>query len=269
MTSPSEKSSGRTLKTVTTAFQIVEELKLTGGSTITELADRLNLSKSAIFHHLNTLHENQYVIEEGNKYRLSYQFLLHGEYVRTQSQVYQAAKEHLDGLAEETDEYVQLVTEEFGKGVTLYKTSGENAVGEHYQNTTLQTRDYLHYTATGKAILSALSEDRVAEIIQSHGLPKRTQNTITKEQTLINELDRIREQGFAVNDQEEVEGLRAVGAPILLPDGEVLGAISVSGPVSRMSGRRFDQEVPESVKRVANIIEVDINMNSKIENVQP
>jgi DNA-binding IclR family transcriptional regulator len=120
---------------------------------------------------------------------------------------------------------------------------------------------YLHHLSAGKAILARLPEERVEAIIDKHGLVERTENTITTRAELYDELETVRERGYAYNDGEEVDGLRAVGAAVSGPDGEVLGAISLSGPKSRMRGERFDQGIPQAVKETADVIEFNIKMS--------
>ncbi|WP_458209222.1 IclR family transcriptional regulator [Haladaptatus sp. NG-SE-30] len=263
MANRAENDSPRTLKTVTRAFDIVRALEELDGARVTELADHLDMSKSAVYNHLATLRENKFVVQDGNTYSLSLQFLLFGEYVRNQNVLYETGKPELERLAEETGEYAHLATEQHGLSVNLYKVKGEKAVGSNYQTSKLQKPDYLHSSATGKAILASLPEERVDEIVDRYGLARKTGNTITDRDELFAELERIRERGYAYNDEEEIEGLRAVGAPICDRDGAVLGAISVSAPATRFSGNRFEETIPELIRQTANVIEVNINMNQR------
>lgn len=257
---PTDDGSSRTLKTVSTACRVIRALEERNGARVTELANHLDLSKSAVYNHLTTLRENNFVVKEGNDYLLSYQFLLLGEYVRNQSTLYEVGKRELDKLAEETGEYAHLSTEQHGLTINLYKVRGEKAVGSQYQTVKLQKPDYLHHSATGKAILAYLPDDRVEEIVDRYGLPQKTANTITERDELLDHLAEVRERGFSYNDEEEVEGLRAVGAPIKDRDGRVLGSLSVSGPTSRMKDDHLHETIPDLVISTANVIEVNINM---------
>jgi len=97
-----------------------------------------------------------------------------------------------------------------------------------------------------------------------HGLPAQTENTITDHERLFEDLEGMRERGYAYNDdEEEIEGFRAVGAPIRDIDGRVRGSLSISGPASIMRDERFREELPERVSQSANVIEVNIDMNSQ------
>ncbi|WP_332898786.1 IclR family transcriptional regulator [Haladaptatus sp. CMSO5] len=263
---PGDRSS-RTLQTVSTSADIITTLVELDGARVTELANHLDLSKSAVYNHLTTLRQKNLVVKSGDDYELSYQFLLLGEYVRNRSQLYRVARPELDRLAEECGEYVHLSTEQHGLGINLYKVHGPKAVGSDYQTAKLQKPDYLHYSATGKALLAELPRERVDSIVERHGLVSRTANTITTPEALHEDLERIRERGYSCNDEEEIEGLRAVGAPICDREGTVLGSLSVSGPTSRLKGDRFHETIPELVMSTANVIEVNINMSDQSSNL--
>ncbi|WP_435348467.1 IclR family transcriptional regulator [Haloarchaeobius sp. HRN-SO-5] len=252
--------SPRTHSTVRNALDVVRALESLDGAGVTELANHLGLSKSAVYNHLGTLREERYVVKEGTTYRLSLQFLLLGEYVRNRHVLYRHGKEEIEQLAQETGEYAHLSTEQHGLSVNLYKVQGEKAVGSDYQTTKLQKPDYLHFSATGKAILAHLPEERVERIIDRYGLVGKTENTITDRDELFAELDRVRERGYATNEEEEIKGLEAVGAPILDANDRVLGSVSVSGPVNRMQESEYHAHVVDSVTSTANIVEVNINM---------
>jgi len=258
-----EPNSPRTLKTVTTATKVIDALADLDSAGVTEVAGRLGLSKSTAYTHLQTLEAAGLVTKHGTDYQLSYKFLQLGEYVKYRSLLYQVGKAEVDRLADETGQYCHLVTEENGQGVNLYKIRGETAVGDEYQAAKLRNRDRLHMTAAGKSILAVLDRERIEEIIEMHGLPRWTEHTITDPDALFEVLSDIRERGYAYNDEEEVDGLRAVGAPICGPEGQVLGSLSISGPTSFLQGETFRQTIPERVTSAANVIEVNINMSKQ------
>jgi DNA-binding IclR family transcriptional regulator len=145
----------------------------------------------------------------------------------------------------------------------LYKSKGQEAIGRQYQQSKLQRPDYLHYSATGKAMLAFMPAERVDWILDEYGLVKRTANTITDRDALLSELETVRENGYAVNREEEIEGIRAVGAPIRTPDGEVLGSVSISGPAHRIQTPEYQSQMVGAITDAANRIEVNINTASK------
>ena len=251
----------RKLKTVGTTLDVIEALADLDGAGVTELAETVGISKSSAHSHLSTLHEAGYLRKDDSEYALSCQFLLLGEYVRNANPLYQFGSLKADRLATETGHYVHLFTEENGRGVTIYEARGEHAGGYEYQSLKLQQREPLHVTASGKAILANLPERRVREIVDSHGLERYTENTITESEALFEELAEISEQGYAVNDEEEIYGFRAVAAPVRTQARELLGSISLSGPVTFLSDETFTDEMPERVIEAAEMIRVDANMS--------
>jgi len=255
-----DDESWRKLKTVDTTVEIIEALAELDGAGVTEVASAVGISKSSAHSHLATLHAVDYLEKENDEYSLSYQFLLIGEFVRNRSPLYQYGRTKINEIATETGHYAHLFVEEKGLGVNIYEARGEYAGDYEYQSLKLQQREPLHVTATGKAILAHLPERRVREIIDIHGLERYTENTITDETKLFEELERIRSQGYAVNDEEEVNGFRAVGAPIRTKEQEVLGSISISGPATFLRNETLEQDIPEKVVEAAEMIRVEINM---------
>jgi DNA-binding IclR family transcriptional regulator len=168
----------------------------------------------------------------------------------------------VEQLAHDTGEYVHLMGEESGRGVYLYQESGENGIADEYMTKKYSKGEYLHFTSLGKAIMAFLSPEQVNKIVAKHGLPKETPNTITDIDELHEELADIREQGYALNDEEQIRGARAVGAPIMNPADEVLGAISVSATSTRLNEAVFREEMPERVMQSANIIEVHLDTST-------
>jgi len=94
-------------------------------------------------------------------------------------------------------------------------------------------------------------------VIERHGLEAATEQTISDRDELRNELAETRERGYAVDNEERIAGIRCIAAPVTT-DGGVAGAVSVSAPRSRMSGDRFNEEVPSAVLGAANVIEINI-----------
>ncbi|MFO7927076.1 IclR family transcriptional regulator [Natronomonas sp.] len=255
-----EDTGPRTLETATRTLDVINRLKRMNGATVTEMADALGCSKGGAYNHLVTLYENDFVVKDDNVYKLSPRFILMGEHVRQDNLLYQFGKGELDELIEKTGEYGQLVTEAHGLAIVIYLHRGEKAIGSDYPLHMEKKPLYLHHLAAGKSILAHLPKAEVEKIIDKRGLPQRTENTITDSETLYEELETVRERGYAHNKEEEVDGLRAIGAPISGPDGEMLGALSLSGPKSRMQGERFDEKIPQMVKNTADIIEINIKM---------
>ncbi|KAB1185471.1 MULTISPECIES: IclR family transcriptional regulator [Haloferax] len=243
------------LRSVELSFGIIEQLRGRGKTTLAELTAETDLAKSTIHSHLTTLTNLGYVVKEDNAYRLSLRFLELGEEVRNLQPEYRILVDHVEALAERFEERAQFIVEEEGKGVYIYRKTGSRAVmtdsgvGKHIP---------LHSTAAGKAILAHMPREEVQEIIERHGLGSVTEHTITDEEELYEELDEIRERGYAFNREENLAGLNAVGVHVKGADGTVLGALSVSGPSFRLKGAQLESEIPDFMLGLANEIELNL-----------
>lgn len=244
-----------TVKTAQTTLEILEVLKRQNGATVTELTGIFDLSKSSVHNYLNTLKQEGYVTNEGNTYYVGLRLLSLGGYARHGEQIYDIAKDEVREIADETGELVNLLVEEHGRGIYVYRACGENAV---MTDSYIGQRVHLHNTALGNAILAHLPRDRVDEILDQHGMPATTENTITNRDDLFAQLERIREEGVAFDEEARLKGLRCVAVPIVNNSDTVEGAISVSGPASRFEGEWFREELPEKLERVVNVVELNI-----------
>jgi DNA-binding IclR family transcriptional regulator len=254
MSDPSNRAKNPVKSTLTT-FRIIEALKELDGARVTDLSEHLDLPKSSVHNYLSTLRQEEYVVKKGNDYYVGLRFLNIGTEARGRLSIYEIAKPEVRSLAEETGELSNLLVEEYGKGVYIDREVGEDAVRV---DTGTGERVHLHNTGLGKAILAHLPEKRVEEILDRHGMPATTEHTITDRETLYEELAEVRESGFAFDREERLNGLRCVAAPILDDSDEVVGAVSVSGPTSRMSTERFRTEIPSLLRNAVNIIELNI-----------
>src|SRR5437016_5321205 len=117
------------------------------------------------------------------------------------------------------------------------------------------TRRSLHVTALGKALAAFLPAELRESILGSIAFQPATPRTIGNLVQFRQELDKIRRQGYAVDDEEAVQGARCVSAPILNSDGEPIAAVSVSGPVTRVSPNQ-DAALAGAVTSAARAISV-------------
>lgn len=244
----------QTIQAIERASKIVEHVAEAGELGASELAGIMNLPKSTAHIYLKTLADCQYLINDEGRYRLGLRFLEQGSRARRQLDIYEAAKEEIEKIARSTDEVSNLGVAEAGMRVLLYKVEGREAV---YDDAPTGEFCYLHWVSLGKAMLAFFSEERVQNVIERHGLPASTDQTITDETELADELARVREQGYALEDEEHWESIRGVAVPIA-HDGTVFGSISVSGPKSRFSRDRIEQELIPELQNSANIIELRI-----------
>lgn len=243
------------IKASTTAFAIIETVHEQGPLRLIDVADSVEIANSTAHEHLTSLEEAGYVIKESNGYRLGLKFLDHGmQAKRHYRELLDAAEPVLEQLIDETDEAVNLVVEEHDHAVYIARLTGDRGVPT---NSWVGKRKQIHTLSAGKAILAHLPPDQVDAIIERRGLTAVTDETVASRTELTATLETIRERGFAFNNRESHESIRAVGVPILLDD-TVQGAISVAGPARRLTGEYFESDIPDLLLGAVNEIELKL-----------
>lgn len=254
MTDASNSGGSKTIQSVETALTILEFIRDNEDAGVTEIANDFGRSKSTIHHYLSTLAEYGYLEKENGRYRLGMRFLTLGGTVREQEELYHLSRDDVDRLARESGEKARLIVERDGHGITLYQSTGEHSDDTH---THVGSIEELYCTAAGKAFLADLPDERVEQYLSETPLHPYTENTITDPDELRDELDEIRSRGIAVDDEERYDGLRCIASAIVSSEGELLGALSVSGPTERMSGERFRTEIPDLLRTVTGVVEIN------------
>jgi IclR family transcriptional regulator, acetate operon repressor len=245
---------GRSIKSNETLFAIIECLKRNGNMGVTELANRLDLAKSTVHKHLVSLERHRYVVKEDGRYRLGLEFFHNGIHVRNSYDVYHAAKDRIDRLAAETDEAAWLISHENGLGMFIYGVSHNDSFSF---DSTIGRWVHLHANSAGKAILAELPDETVSEIVDRHGLPAQTDNTITEREALFDELEKTRERGYAMNFQEDLRGLHAIAAPVI-EDGRPIAGVTLAGAANRLTEERIRDELSDSLFEAVDDIELGL-----------
>ena len=204
-----------------------------------EIAAQVGTSRPTAYRLLATLASEGWVMQDTSnpsKYRLGYKLLqIAGAYLEEQD-LWQVARPTMEALCRRFNETVKLWVLDDVEVVYLGRVTGSAPLQSVMP---IGSRGYLHSRAVGKAILAHLSEAEVNRIAQASGLQKRTAWTVTDLEQLRSELEQVRQRGYAVSDQEDVEGLRAVGAAILNLEGRPVGGLVMSNLVSYMPQERL------------------------------
>lgn len=245
------------VKSVAKTLQIVQTVQNLDGATVTDVASEIDVSKSTVHNHLATLEQFEYVVKEGDEYDLGLRFLDHGEHALARNSQLSLVESKVEQVAAETDELCQFMVEEHGKGVIVFREEGTNAVETKLR---VGARLHLNHTTAGKAILAAHSDDRVEAIVERHGLPKKTDQTITSVDGLLDELATIRDRGYAFDQEEHIDRLHAIAVPISTDEGQVLGALSVAAPSYRIRSEQQERDLSDHLLGVANEIELNLSL---------
>ncbi len=242
------------VKAVETTCRILTALQELDGAGVTELAEHLDMSKGAIHKHLKTLESFRFVNHERDEYNLGLRFIDIAEHIKNSHLLYRVAAEELQNLRDEVEMGAWYMVEEDGLGIVMY-TSDMPGMKDQVRP---GGYSHLHHIAAGKAMLAQFPDEKVDSIVDRHGLPQMTPNTITDREELFEELSHIRKTGVAFNREEKVHGVVAVGSAISdLDSGDLLGAISIGGPTSIVDETTFEEELPERIKKSTKIIEVN------------
>lgn len=216
---------------------------------VTEISKKLNLGKSSVFRMLYTLEKKKYVYKTSDaKYRLGIKFVYYGQKLLEEMNSLDVIRPYLKELRDEHNETVHLSI--------LDKSDYNIIILDKIENkSTIQMSSRIgkklpgYCTAMGKALLASLPDEELEEIVFSLELEKKTENTITDPNKLLETLKKIREQGYSEDSEESEEGLVCYAVPIRNIHGDIVAAISFSGPSSRMEKKK--EELINSLKITA------------------
>jgi DNA-binding IclR family transcriptional regulator len=234
------------LSTTERSLKIIETIREQNGATVNRLASELALAESTIYKHLTTLAQYGFIIENGGEYLLGARFYDLGMHVRNRNKLYELAGKYVVELANRADEESDFGIEENGRIITLFDSIGNR----NKPSTRTNNYEYMHTTAIGKAILAELPPSHVDEIIDRWELPELTPKTITSRAELMEELETVRRDGYAVNDRESIPGKRVTGRVVKHRSGYIIGGFTISGPEYRIEDVDLHQEFPDILQRV-------------------
>jgi DNA-binding IclR family transcriptional regulator len=246
----------RPIKALLTMDDIVTALETGGATSVTDLSDAIERPQSVVHDYLSTLQQLGYVIQtDSGAYGLSLRYLELGGGVRDDVSLHEVAKPEVNRLAERSSsELVTLSVEQNGLCVALDVVQSERNVAYDFSE---GTHFHMHSSGVGKAILARYDDDRVTEILDRHGMPARTENTITDRRELREELGRIREAGVAFDREEYRTGMTTISTTIEDSAGAVLGGLSVTGPAHRLAESDVQEQLRSELLSTVNIVELN------------
>ena len=221
------------------AFELLELMAAAGGEVaLSQLAAASGLPLPTIHRIVRTMVASGYLIQLPTRhYALGPRLIGLG---RSAGQTVEGwAAPYLVELAEASGETANLAMMDGDKVVYVAQAPSRRNTMRMF--TEVGARVYAHCTGVGKALMAQLPEAEVRRIVGSAGMPARTQRTYTDAGSLLEELARVREQGYAVDDGEQEMGVRCVAVAVR---GSLLAAVSVSGPASRVTREAVADLVP-------------------------
>ncbi len=241
------------MKSLHKVLDIIETISDLGHAGIRELSTKTGFPPPTIHRVLATLLERGYLKQDpvSKAYALSFQFLQLGTKVQQQFNLTSIARPHLERLMAETRESVNLAVQDGDHVVYLDSAHSNYSMLQLF--TQPGARVPLYATGVGKVFLSRWAEKDVHEYLKRTDLIRFTARTLIEPEGLLSELERIRDRGYAVDDEEMEDGVRCVAAPIRDHNAVNTAAVSISGTTVRMTRDRID-ELGRKVKTCAGAI---------------
>ncbi|WP_102346584.1 IclR family transcriptional regulator [Bacillus sp. Marseille-P3661] len=201
---------------------------------ITDISERMMLHKSTVHSLLKTLQMHHYIEQnpENGKYRLGLKLFERGNFVIQNLDIRSLAKQHLLEISKETGRTVHLVLLVGHEGVYIDKIESPTATILYSR---IGGRVPIHSSGVGKALLISKSNDEIEEILKDYEFTKQTPNTISSKEEFLEEMDRVREKGYAIDNQENEPGVYCVAFPIRNHDGRVVAALSLSAAANQLT----------------------------------
>lgn len=187
-------------------------------------------------------------------YQLGFKLVDLGNLLLSQIDLRSEARPYLIHLSELVKETIHLVVRDGDKALYIDKVDLNIKFSGLQMISRLGSRIELHCSSVGKVLLAYMENHEVEAIISNTGLIKRTAKTITNPTRLMRHLASIRQNGFAIDDEENEEGIRCVAAPIRSESGRVAAAMSISGPTTRITMERIETDLNARVCETANQI---------------
>lgn len=248
---PEEKAERYTIQSIDKALDLIELLAEHDSLSLIELTELLNQPKSSTYRIILTLENRGFISrsDEDGKYCLGYKQLFITRNLLERNNLRKAAIQEMRRLSEIFGDTVNL-----GVLVDHQIMYVEIIESTHALRMTdvVGSKSPFHATAMGKAITAHMTAKHVNGLLDA-GMERYTEHTIVTRERFFQELDKVRSIGYAIDDQEIVEGARCVAAPVFGMFGNVRGAISVSGPMHRYTEEAIPQIAREIVS-AANAI---------------
>jgi DNA-binding IclR family transcriptional regulator len=232
------------MSSLSNALRVLDILAIHDRISVAELTQLSGLGKATLFKMLYTLSKRGFVYKTKDaRYGLSIKFAQYGQSVLERFDLVGASRPALKELSERLGEAVHLaVLSDDGLNVTFIGKESTGSTIRMGSRIGLQLPS--HCTGTGKALLAALPEAQLAELVGRIEFKRLTPHSIMSEEQLRLELESIRAEGYAKDKEESEEGLVCLGTVIRNISGSAVGAISVSGPKSRMN-KNVDRNLSE------------------------
>lgn len=232
-----ESTAAGPVQSVDRALEILDVLARRGTAGVTEVAGELGVHKSTASRLLGTLEARGFVAQDGERgvYRLGFALVRLAGASAAQLELTQLGRDVCERLSVELGEAVNLAVRDGESAVNVSQVRGSASVGVLNW---VGRRTPLHATSSGKVLL-AFGPPGLSRTVLTGPMDRFTEATITDAEALAAALAEVHERGWAATEGELEAGLNAVAAPVCGADGQLVAALSVSGPAYRLPPARF------------------------------
>jgi IclR family pca regulon transcriptional regulator len=249
------------IESLARGLQILEAFSVESPSlSLTEISLIVGLGKSTVFRFVYTLEKLGYLTRdpETKRYHPGLKVLRLGFTALNSMGLPQIAQPHLKALSAESGETTNMTIRDGDQVVYVARNKTQQIVGI---NLSVGSRLPVYCTSMGKAQLIDMSRDELCALLGEGPYPALGPNTITSLDALVVELDRVRQQGYSINNEELAAGLRSVAAPIRDCDSEIVAAINISVPSARVSRQELETVLAPMVRGTAREICLALGAN--------
>lgn len=231
------------------AIGIMEAVSAADGLTLTSIAHQAGMATSTVHRILTSLEGHGLVSmdQERKLWLIGVTAFQIGNGFLRNRKVVDLGRPIMQDLVAEIGESINLGIEDGGEIVYLAQIECHNPIRAFHRP---GTRTAIHSSAMGKAILSNWSDADIRKLLEKVGMPGFTRKTLTNDRRFFEDLATSRERRWAFDDEEATIGMRCVAAPIYDEFQEVVAAVSISGPITRLTYDRVGELGPR-IKRVA------------------
>ena len=233
-----------TMSTIGKALDILEVfLKRDDEIGLSELASSCGLNITTTHRIVHTLVKRGYLKQrqERQKYSLSTKFLQYSNVITRRMKIRDVASPILDALSKMAGESVNIAILDSNEAVYIEHIDTNKSLRIFTQ---IGNRVPLYCTGVGKIFLAYMRDDESQKVLKGNELLPHTANTITDVKRLKQELGQVKQEGLAIDSEEMEIGVRCLAAPVKNSSGNVIAAISVSGPSARLSDKRVNEIKP-------------------------
>lgn len=232
---PNNQSANKALAIIEFLSYSKEPLRLA------DIAAGLNYNPSTALRFLNSLEQAGYICKDPDslKYQMTFKICALAYHIRLNSGLVEVTMKPIKELSARLRECVCLAVAQNDMVVYLFSADGPYTMLKTTQR--IGNTSPMHCTGVGKMILSEYSKEEVEKVIARIGMPRYTDHTLTTEEALLDELERIRRRGYAYDNEECEIGARCIAFPIRDYTGKIIASLSVTGPVIRITDEFIDR----------------------------